>query len=137
MIKIEKSNILRWYTLFTISCLVSYNLITHRPPKFSNIFIAIFISLNLIFSSYYLLFKENVILNGSESLKTFFVACTSEYPLIWALVKLLGKSQEFAIYYTNYIYFGLILVHLGLYNTFLKCSRSLLSLTLASSMAIS
>ncbi|KXN70979.1 hypothetical protein CONCODRAFT_78597 [Conidiobolus coronatus NRRL 28638] len=93
---------------------------THDIPHFSNIFIEIFISLNLFFASYYLLYKENVILNGSENLKTFFVACTSEYFLIWALVKLLGKCQESTLYYTNYAYFGLILAHMCLYQRYPK-----------------
>jgi hypothetical protein len=78
------------------------------------------IGLNLSFASYYLLYKDNFILNGSENFKSLFLVCISEYLLVWALVKLLGKSQELTIYYTNYAYFGLTLVHLGLYHRFPK-----------------
>jgi hypothetical protein len=69
----------------------------------------------LILVGYYLL-NENIILNKPESLKYFIVACSSEYILVWELVKLLEKSQELAIYHTIYVYFGLILLQLGLYQ---------------------
>jgi hypothetical protein len=116
MFKIDKSTVLRYYRLGVILGLFLYNIIIHSIPEFSNDLIQLAIGLNVIFASYYLLYKDDFILNVSESLKSFFVACAYEYILIWELVKLLGKSQELTIYYTNYAYLGLILVHLGLYH---------------------
>ncbi|KXN65067.1 hypothetical protein CONCODRAFT_13475 [Conidiobolus coronatus NRRL 28638] len=118
MFKLDKSTVLKYYSLTTILGLYSYKLITCNYIKSLNIFIQPALSLNSIFASYYLLYKDNVVLNGSDSLKSFSVACSSEYLLIWELVKLLGKSQDLTIYYTNYTYFGLILLQMGLSQRF-------------------
>jgi hypothetical protein len=94
--------------------LINYNFIESL-----NNFIKLSLGLNLILVGCYLL-KENIILNESESLKYFFIACTCEYLLVSELAKLVGKPQELTLYYTKYIYFGLLLLQLGLYQRFSK-----------------
>jgi hypothetical protein len=81
MFKLDRSIILKYYSLFTILCLASYKLAAHNCFEFSKNFIKLSKGLNFILVGYYL-FKENVVLNGSNSLKSFFLACTTEYLLV-------------------------------------------------------
>jgi hypothetical protein len=120
MLEIDKSTLIKYYALLNVLSLAVYNIIFLSPPLPSGVVTQLFISLNLIFVSCYLIFIDNVVLNGSDYLKSFFSACSTEYFLIWEIVKLLGKSPKLTRLYTYYIYFCLILVHLCLYKRYPK-----------------
>ncbi|KXN70982.1 hypothetical protein CONCODRAFT_17246 [Conidiobolus coronatus NRRL 28638] len=116
MIKINKSALIKYYALFNVLSLLAYNLTFLTLPLTSSVATQLFISLNLIFASCYLIFIDNVVLNGGDYLKSFFVTCSNLYLLIWELVKLLGKSPKLTYFYSYFIYFGLIIVHLCFYK---------------------
>jgi hypothetical protein len=119
MFKLNKRVILKCYCYLTILFLALYKQIICNYFASSNNLIKLFICLNLILVDYCLL-NENLVSNEPEIIKYFIVACTSEYLSVWELVELLDISQELAIYYIKYLYFGLILIQLGLYQRFPK-----------------